>query len=529
MKASSFADDGRGGAPSPPAGRSGDRPLPRRTKASSDNAAARNPQAAAKNPGISARRAYVIGLGEYGTGRAVAAALSSLGIAVTVADVKGAQEVAEQIAALPAEVEIEVGSEAYRSLLESDLVVLSPGVPPGLPVLQEARQRGIEVIGELELAYRLTRAKFIAVTGTKGKTTTTMLAARLLQDAGMRAHLGGNIGVPIIERTLDAGPDELLVTEVSSFQLETTRDFRPHIAALLNFWPDHLDRHVDIAAYWEAKRRLFARQRSNDWAVLNFDDPKVRALASEVGSQVVPFSRTEPLGRGVYVDGNQIVAAPPVAPSWRAVAPVSALRLRGRHNLENALAAIAIAGAAGADLSHVEHTLSSFEGVPNRLEQVATVAGVAFINDSQATNPAAVERALESIEEPIVLIAGGRAKVPDFADLGRAIAASARALVVIGEAGPEILAATRAAGLERTHSAKSLEQAVRIAFELAQPGEVVLLSPACASFDMFRNMAHRGEVFRQAVAALARAAESAARPSGPPSRPQGGLGTGEKR
>jgi UDP-N-acetylmuramoylalanine--D-glutamate ligase len=463
-------------------------------------------QAAPRKPGVTAARAYVIGLGEYGTGRAVASALASMGIRVTVGDIKPAEELAQQIEALPGQVAVEVGEDAYRTLLDNDLVVISPGVPPQLPVLEEARRRGIEVIGELELAYRATRARFIAITGTKGKTTTTMLTGRLLEDAGLRAYVGGNIGTPIIERALGAGASDLLVTEVSSFQLETIRDFRPLVAVLLNFWPDHLDRHPTVDAYWAAKRRIFEHQGAEDWAVLNFDDPQVRPLADEVRSQVVPFSRVEPLGRGVYVDGDQIVAAPPVTADWRAVAPVAALRLRGRHNLENALAALAAAGAAGADLSHAQRTLESFEGVPNRLEEVATIAGVTFINDSQATNPAAVERALEAIEEPVILIAGGRAKVPDFGELGRAIAGRARGLVVIGEAGPAIAAAARAAGMTQVRSAQTLEQAVGLAFEMARAGEVVLLSPACASFDMFHNMAHRGEVFRGAVAALAAAA-----------------------
>jgi UDP-N-acetylmuramoylalanine--D-glutamate ligase len=455
--------------------------------------------------GVSAHKAYVIGLGEYGTGRAAATVLASLGAAVTVADSKPAQELRDQIRGLPAGVGLEVGDDAYRSLLDSELIVISPGVPPDLPALQAARDRGIEVIGELELAYRLSAARFIAITGTKGKTTTTMLTARLLQDAGLRAQVGGNIGSPIVEFAASAGPDDLLVTEVSSFQLETTREFRPYVAALLNFWPDHLDRHADLAAYWSAKRRIFERQGPQDWAVLNFDDPQVRSLADEVAAQVVPFSRTEPLGRGVYVDGDQIVAAPPVTPDWRVIAPVKSLRLRGRHNLENALGALAAAGAAGADLGRAESTLSSFEGVPNRLEEVATVRGVTFINDSQATNPSAVERALEAIEEPVVLIAGGRPKVSDFADLGRAIAAKARALVVLGEAGPAIAAAARAAGLTEVRSAATLEDAVRSAFEASRPGDVVLLSPACASFDMFRNMAHRGDVFRRAVSELSAA------------------------
>lgn len=455
---------------------------------------------------IAARRAYVIGLGEYGTGRAVAAAFAGMGVPVAVADVKPAEQLADQLAQLPPKVTVEVGADAYRTLLDSDLVVLSPGVPPDLPALEQARARGIEVIGEIELAYRLTKARFIAITGTKGKTTTTLLTGRLLENAGRRVHVGGNIGAPIIEHALTAAADEFLVTEVSSFQLETTRDFRPYVAVLLNFWPDHLDRHPDVEAYWSAKRRIFERQRDEDWAVLNFDDPQVRSLADEVRAQVVPFSRVEPLGRGVYVDGGQIVAAPPVSSQWRAIAPTASLRLRGRHNLENALAALAAAGAAGADLTSARRTIETFEGAPNRLEQVATVNGVIFINDSQATNPTAVERALEAIAEPVILIAGGRPKVPDFSDLGRAIATKVRALITIGEAGPDIAAAARAAGLRQIRAAASLEQAVNMAFAMAQPGDVVLLSPACASFDMFRNMAHRGEVFRGAVTALASAA-----------------------
>jgi UDP-N-acetylmuramoylalanine--D-glutamate ligase len=445
---------------------------------------------------FSGKRVYVIGLGAKGTGRATAQVLARRGARVTVADMKAAPELAGEIAALPSSVTLEVGDRAYAGIEAADLVVISPGVPPEIEPLRRARARGIPVVAEIEVAYRLARAPIVAITGTKGKTTTTALLGRLLADPGREALVGGNIGVPLIALADRAEADDILVAEVSSFQLEMIDTFRPRVAAVLNFFPDHLDRHPDLDAYWRAKMRIFENQTPQDAAVLNLDQEALLPLRSGLRACLFGFSQRGAPEAAVSVRGGEIVAGD------SAVCPVAAVRLRGRHNVDNALAALACMVALGVPTGRAASTLAEFQGVPNRLEEVGVVAGVTFINDSQATTPAAVEVALAAIEEPIILIAGGRPKVPDFGPLGALIARRVKALVTLGEAGPALATAARAAGLAAVTQAATLDEAVRAAFQQASPGEVALLSPACASFDMFRNMEHRGEVFRAAVQAL---------------------------
>ena len=444
------------------------------------------------------KRVHVIGLGAYGTGRATARVLAARGARVTVSDVKPAEELAEEIEALEGTgVVIQTGADAYRGIEEAELVVPSPGVPLEIPPLLRARERGAQVVSEIEVAYWIARCPIIAVTGTKGKSTTMTLIGEILRDEGEKVQVGGNIGRPLISLADRAAPHELLVAEVSSFQLEATARFRPKVAVLLNLFADHLDRHPNMADYRSAKARLFANQEPEDTAVVNRDEEEAWRLRDLTRAAVMPYSlsQVEPEGADL-VDGWLRVRG-------RRVCPQSSVRLRGKHNLGNALAALAAAHAAGASLEKAEGTLSRFGGLEHRLEVVAPAGGVMYVNDSQATTPEASVVALEAFPEHVVLIAGGRPKIHDFSALAKAAATRGADLVVIGEAAAEIAGAAEAAGVGRIARAASLGEAVAIARGWARPGEVVLLSPACASFDMFKNMAERGRIFREIAAKLA--------------------------
>jgi len=465
---------------------------------------------------------HVIGLGALGTGRAVATVLSRRGADVTVSDVKPAEALAAEIDArsgLP--VAIMVGEQAYRGIEEAELVVPSPGVPLTIPPLLRARERGARILSEIEIAYWLAPCPIIAVTGTKGKTTTTALIGALLNDEGRRATVGGNIGRPLIELADAATRDDLLVAEVSSFQLEATERFRPQVAVLLNVSPDHLDRHENLRAYQEAKAKVFANQTSDDIAVINGDDPGAWEMRERTRARVWGYTaasmsrgasaasyRSNEESRSRGVEESKTTMEGDIVEGWLRVAgekvcEVSALRLRGRHNHGNALAALLAARAVGATLSKAAETLASFTGVEHRLEEVATVGGVLYVNDSQATTPDSAVAGLEAFDERVVIIAGGRPKVSDFGRLGEAVVRRKASLIVIGEAADLIESAARSAGAVDVARAADLAEAVRLAHRKARPGEVVLMSPACASFDMFANMAERGRTFKHLVKELA--------------------------
>jgi len=394
--------------------------------------------------------------------------------------------------------------EAYRDIETADLVVPSPGVPLAIPPIQRARAAGVPVLSEIELAYRLARAPIVAITGTKGKTTTTTLIGLLIQALGQPVRVGGNIGLPFIELAAEAGPEEILVAEVSSFQLEAVEEFRPRVAVFTNLYPDHLNRYDEsMELYFAAKLNLFRKQTEDDVVVVNADRPESARVEAVTRARIIRTSIKETMPGGVYVEDGQVISEVQGAPI--AIMPCAAIRLRGAHNLSNVLEAVAAVAALGLPVECVAaETLAAFRGVPNRLEEVDTVNGVTFYNDSQGTTPMAVRMALQSFADtPPVLIAGGRAKITDFSELGADIVRYARALIVIGEAAEAIAGATRRADPAfPIHPAASLPDAVRLGYQLAQPRGVVLLSPACASFDMFRNMEHRGEVFRGAVAEL---------------------------
>lgn len=453
---------------------------------------------AGSNQQFSGKRVHIIGLGAWGTGRATARVLAARGAGVTVSDIKPADQLAQEIAALEGTgVVVLAGRDAYRGIEESDLVVPSPGVPLDIPPLLRAQRRGIPVVSEIEVAFWIAPCPIVAITGTKGKTTTTALLGELLRGAGKPALVGGNIGLPLIALADRARPEDVLVGEVSSFQLEAIRDFRPRAAVLLNLFPDHLDRHATMHDYREAKAKLFANQTAEDAAVINRDDPEAWALRRRTEARLMAYSLTEPQPDGADVaDGWLRVVG-------GRVCEASEVRLRGRHNLGNVLAALAAARALGASLDRAGETISRFEGIEHRLEVAAVGGGVTFVNDSQATTPEATLAALDAFAEHIVLIAGGRAKVHNFQGLGGRIAERGASLVVLGEAAEEIAAAAQAAGAADIARAEGLRHAVELARERARPGDVVLLSPACASFDMFENMAERGRTFKQIVAEVA--------------------------
>jgi len=386
--------------------------------------------------------------------------------------------------------------EAFRG---AELVVVSPGVPLELPALAAVRARGALIIGELELAWRVMEADVIAITGTNGKTTTTALTGELLRTQVRPVLVGGNIGTPLAEHALEFPGDGIVVAETSSFQLDTVDRFRPRVGAILNITPDHLDRHGTFERYVDAKARMFVNQTPTDCAVLNADDPVTAGLGGRARGRVIWFSRLTTLTHGVFIYDGWIVAK--LNGSTERICPVSEITLRGQHNVENVLAATACALWTGMAPSAIRRGIAAFRGVAHRIERVHDDRGVVYYNDSKGTNVDSTIKALQSFTEPIVLIAGGKGKGQDFAPLAAAARGRVRHAVLIGQDRDRIRAALEPAGVP-VEDAESMDEAVRRAREAARVGDVVLLSPACASFDMFRNFEHRGDVFRAVVRAL---------------------------
>lgn len=448
------------------------------------------------------KRVLVVGLARSGT--AAAEALARHGAQVVATDARPETAFAPEVQRLSdLGVELVLGDHPLSLLNGVDLIVVSPGVPDTIPLLAEADRRHLPVISELELAGRLYQGPYVAITGSNGKTTTTTWVGRALKEAGLPHVVAGNIGVPLSRAVAGLAPGTWVVAEVSSFQLARTERFHPRIGAILNLSEDHLDRHGSFAAYCAAKARVFANQGPEDFLILNADDGPTRSLADLAKSRVLFFSRRQPLKEeGAWVEEGQLVLG------WQGkrelLCRVEELGIPGTHNLENALATALLARAAGAETTAIVHALKSFSGVEHRCEYVATIDGVRYINDSKGTNPDAAIRALEAFPPPIVLIAGGRDKGTDLAGLVEVIKARCRAVVLLGEAVPKFRQALRAGGFTAVHEVDSLTAAVRQARALARPGDTVLLSPACASFDMFANYEERGRAFKAAVAELGR-------------------------
>jgi len=428
------------------------------------------------------------------------------GARVVLTDLQPEESLAKSIAPLQklaqssGDLVLELGGHRCDSFRNSDLVVVSPGVPLSLPFFTESRKAGIPVIGEIELAYRHLPGKILGITGSNGKTTTTSLLAELLVGAGLKAHVAGNIGAPLIAFASQSAPDDVFSTELSSFQLESIFEFRPAAGTILNLTPDHLDRYPSFEAYIATKQRLFMNQLETDYAVLNADDPCVAATSSAIRSVPVWFSRKKEIDRGTFVRGGRIFYRREGLE--QELFPVDAIPLRGSHNLENVLAACTLALLAGASPENLQETVRSFKGVEHRLEWVAEIDGVLYFNDSKATNVDATAKSLKSFPGKIHLIMGGRDKNGDFASLSHLVEKRVKHLVLIGEAAGKIREA-----LCRTSTisdADSLQEAVWRCKEKAEPGDVILLAPACASFDMFHDYGHRGRIFKEAVADLKR-------------------------
>ncbi len=446
---------------------------------------------------LAGRSVTVVGLARSGI--AACRLLLELGARVTGTDARAADALPTEARALgPDGVRLVVGGHPEAAFEGAELVVVSPGVPADHPALAGCRARGVPVLGEVELAYRTMTAEFVAITGTNGKTTTTALTGALLQESGRPVLVGGNIGRPLAAEALRFPAAGWVVAEVSSFQLETTDAFRPRVAAVLNVTPDHLDRHGSLAAYAEAKARIFRAQGPEDWAVLNADDPGAASLAPCVRARLLWLSRRQPVTQGACVREGWVTLR--LGSGDRPVCPVDDIFLRGAHNLENVLAATACAGALGVQPDRLRAAIRAFRAVPHRLEWVRDRGGVAFYNDSKGTNVDATLKALAAFAEPIVLIAGGREKAQRFDALADAARGRVKAAIVIGEGRATLGPALRA--VTHVEDAASMAEAVRRAAALAVAGDVVLLSPACASFDMFRDYEHRGAVFVAEVRAL---------------------------
>ena len=448
------------------------------------------------------KRVLVVGLGRSGV--AAAFFLQERGAKVTVSDAKSDIQLQSEISALlDRGVSIETGRHGERTFRDQDLIVVSPGVPSDQPQLQHARTLGIPVIGEVELAFRFLQGKVLAITGSNGKTTTTSLVGEILAESGKKSGkktlVGGNIGTPVITLAGKSSPDSLVVLEISSFQLETIEQFRPWIAAILNITPDHLDRHHTFQAYVDAKARVFENQQAGDFAVLNADDPACVALKSKVKASLLWFSRKQPVENGAYLKGEDIVFRQ--NGKEQVILTRSDIHLKGAHNLENVLAAVAMGIVAGCAPEQIRKAVSEFRAVEHRLELVTTINGVAFYNDSKATNVDATVKALESFPGNIHIILGGKDKGSDYTVLMPLLRERARRAYLIGAAAEKI--ATQIQGATPLERSGTLERAVRRAFEAAKPGDVVLLAPACASFDQFENYEQRGRVFKELVMALA--------------------------
>jgi len=460
---------------------------------------------------VKGKRVLVVGLGKSGV--ASAQFLQKHGARVSVSDAKSPEQLRQEIPVLlDAGVSVETGQHSERTFREQDLIIVSPGVPFDMPQLTRARERGVPIIGEVELAYRFLSGHIVAVTGSNGKTTTTTLAGDIIAASGRDTLVGGNIGTPAISFVGAAGDQTWIVLEISSFQLESIVEFRPKIAVVLNVTPDHLDRHYTFENYVAAKARIFENQAADDAAVLNADDATCVAMAASVKSRLHWFSRAREVERGAFIRGQEIIWRD--GPREQPILPVSDISLKGAHNLENVLAAVCIGMLVKADPVATRRAVEEFRAVEHRLEYVGTVRGVEYYNDSKATNVDATIKALESFPGRVHLILGGKDKGSDYSVLNELIAQRVKRIYTIGAAAGKIESQVRGA---EVIPSQTLAKAVQRASQTATAGEVVLLAPACASFDQFDSYEHRGRVFKELVHALAareQQRESVATPGG---------------
>jgi UDP-N-acetylmuramoylalanine--D-glutamate ligase len=445
---------------------------------------------------LKGKKVLVVGLGK--SGLAAAIFLRRQGAHVTVSDIRSAEALAKDIPALLDQgINVEAGGHGLLTFRRQDLIVVSPGVPLDTPELVQARNLGRPIIGELELAARFLKGQILAVTGSNGKTTTTSLIGEILEKSGIRTQVGGNIGVPVVALIEHSTDDTWNVLEVSSFQLETTEQFHPRIAVILNITPDHLDRHGTFENYALAKERIFLEQNQNDYCVLNADNPRAAASAERAQASVYWFSLEHAVEQGAWVDnGNILFRTSPSTPP-ETVMPLSTIPLKGNHNVENVLASVCAARLAGASLESIRKAVEEFKAVEHRLEYIATINGIDVYNDSKATNVDATAKAIAAFPGNIHLILGGKDKNSDYTELNELLRARVKAVYTIGSAAAKIESHLR--GVVPIHPCETLDKAVAAIAAAAHPSDVVLLAPACSSFDQFDSYEHRGRVFKQLV------------------------------
>ena len=442
------------------------------------------------------KRVLVVGIGKSGISAAMF--LRGLGARVTVSDTRSALALAEQIPALlDAGVMVESGGHGLLTFRRQDLIVISPGVSLDTPEVKQVIGYGLPVIGELELASRYLKGSVVAVTGSNGKTTTTSLIGKIFADAGVKTQVGGNIGLPVIELIAESTDDTINVLEVSSFQLETTEQFHPRIAIILNITPDHLDRHGSFEKYVDAKEKIFANQTSADALILNADDRTTQMCAARAKSPVYWFSGTKVVRQGAFVRDGVICWIEKEGGKAEPILPVAEIGLKGAHNVENVLAAVGAARLSGIAAESVRASVASFKAVEHRLEYVRTANGVEYFNDSKATNVDAATKAVASFKGCVHLILGGKDKDSDYSQMNEILTGRVKTVYTIGSAAEKI--ERQIAGVVKIVTAGTLASAVAKAAEAAVAGDVVLLAPACSSFDQFENYEHRGRVFRQLV------------------------------
>ena len=447
---------------------------------------------------LKGKKVLVVGLGK--SGFAAALFLRRRGAQVTVSDQRSEQALSVEIPSLlEAGIAVEAGGHGLLTFRRQDLIVVSPGVPLSTPELVQVRALGLPVIGELELAARFLQGEVLAITGSNGKTTTTTLCGEIFKASGLKTLVAGNIGLPVIEVVDQSTAGTWSVLEVSSFQLETADSFHPRIAMILNITPDHLDRHGSFENYVSMKERIFAKQTGEDYLILNADDHAAQQAAARARSQVLWFSRSKVVRRGAFVLNGVVMFRASEEGSPIPVLPLAGIPLKGEHNIENVMAAVCAACVANIPAEVIARTVASFQAVEHRLEFVTNIHGVEYYNDSKATNVDATAKAIASFPGNIHLILGGKDKNSDYTQLNALLKARVKAVYTIGAAAEKIEG--QIAGVTRVIRAGTLEAAVDQAATQAVAGDVVLLAPACSSYDQFENYEQRGKVFKQAVMA----------------------------
>jgi len=441
---------------------------------------------------LKGKKALVVGLGR--TGEAVCAFLDQRGARVKVSEKKSAEELGKHVLFWQKRgVEVEAGGHEPHSFIEADLIIPSPGVPY-LPELEAARQKGVAILSEIELAFKFLKGKIVGITGTNGKSTTATLTHKIIKEGGFRSHLAGNIGTPLIQFVDYSQPDDIYVTELSSFQLRYIDEFRAAVSVFLNISLDHLDWHTDFDDYYESKKNLFLNQKKDDTAILNRDDPHIWDLRNMGEYHVYGFSQERELSHGCWIQNDWIILA---NEKQEKLMPTAETPLLGAHNRENIMASALVGLVFGIPSSDLKESIKGFEGLEHRLEKVLTLGEVEFYNDSKATNVNATLKSIQSFSRPIILILGGRDKGGNFSLLREPVKERVKTIILIGEAKDKIEKSLNAT--VPVMRASDLAEAVRFAHSLALPGEVVLLAPGCTSFDMFRNFEDRGRAFKTEV------------------------------